>query len=53
MIYIETLNENVCNSCTIYTVLFAIFLITSLSISSLFIYFHWYAKRRYTETTIH
>ena len=30
----------VCNSCTIYIVLFVIFLIISISISSAFIYFH-------------
>ena len=32
MIYNENVNENVCNSCTIYFVLFIIFLIISLSI---------------------
>ena len=53
MIYNETLNKNVCNSCTIYIVLFVIFLITSLSICSVFIYFHSYLKRRYIETTIY
>ena len=36
---------NVCNSCTIYIVLFVIFLITSISISGAFIYFHWYLKK--------
>ena len=53
MIYNETSNENVCNSCTIYIALFVIFLIISLSISSVFIYFHWYLKRRYIETSIY
>ena len=53
MIYNETLNENVCSSCTIYTGLFVIFLIISLSISSVFIYFCSYLKRRYIETTIY
>ena len=53
MIYNETLNENVCNSCTIYIVLFVIVLIISLSISSVFVYFHWYLQRRYIETTIY
>ena len=53
MIYNKTLNENVCNSCTIYIVLFVIFLIISLRTSSVFIYFHWYLKRRYIETTIY
>ena len=50
MIYNETFNDydykNVCNSCTIYIVLFAIFFITSINISSVFIYFHWYLKRK-------
>ena len=50
MIYNDTvneipLNENVCNSCTIYIVLFIIFLIISINISSAFIYFHWYLKK--------
>ena len=36
---------NICNSCTIYIVLFVIFLIISISISSAFIYFHWCLKR--------
>ena len=34
-----------CDSCTIYIVLFAIFFITSICISSVFIYFHWYFKK--------
>ena len=40
---------NVRNSCTIYIVLFGIFLIISISISSIFIYFHWYLKKNNTE----
>ena len=32
----------VCNSCTIYVVLLAIFFIISINISTAFIYFHWY-----------
>ena len=45
MIYDGTINDfkKVCNSCTIYIVLFLIFLI--ISISNVFIYFHWYLKR--------
>ena len=41
MIYNSTLNEykNVCNSCIIYIVLFVIFLIISISISSAFYLF--------------
>ena len=40
MIYNKTLNDygKVCNSCTIYVVLLVIFLIISISISSVFIY---------------
>ena len=46
IIYNGTLNDHkkVCSSCTIYIVLFAIFLIISISISSVFIYFHWHLK---------
>ena len=40
--------KKVCNSCTIYIVLFAticsVFFITSICICSVFIYFHWYLK---------
>ena len=36
--------KKVCDSCTIYMVLFAIFFMTSICISSVFIYFHWYLK---------
>ena len=32
--------EKVCNSCSLYIVLFVIFQIISISISSVFIYFH-------------
>ena len=59
MIYNSTLNaiplkdyRKICNSCTVCFVLLAIFFIIIISISSVFIYFHWYLKRRYTETTI-
>ena len=50
-----TLNEckNGCNSCMIYILLYVILLIVSISISSVFIYFHWYLKRKYIETTIY
>ena len=46
-----TLNdyEKVYNSGTMYIVLFVIFFIISISISSVFIYFHWYSKRKYIE----
>ena len=33
-----------CGSCTLYIVLFAVFLTASVIISSVFIYFHWYLK---------
>ena len=41
LIYNATLNnyEKVCNSCTVYIVLFVIFFIASINISSSFIYF--------------
>ena len=37
--------KKVCNSCTIYIVLFAVFFITVISISSVFIYFCWCLKK--------
>ena len=49
MIYKETLNVSLsdyrCNSCTLYIVLFVIFLVTSIVISAAFIYFYWYSKK--------
>ena len=48
MIYNETVNVSFsdykCGSCTLYIVLFFIFLVTSVIISAVFIYFHWYLK---------
>ena len=44
MIYNGILNVKVCKFCTIYTILFVIFLIINTGISSVFIYFHWYLK---------
>ena len=48
----ETLNviplnvyKKVCNSCAIYIVLFSVFFITSICISTVFIYFHWYFRK--------
>ena len=58
MIHSSTLNDygNVCNSCTIYIVLFVIAFLITIGISSAFIYFHWYLKRSntdvYTNTNI-
>ena len=52
MTYNETLNaitlnsyKKVYNSCTLYIVLFAVFLITSAVISTVFIYFYWHSKK--------
>ena len=39
-----------CNSCTIYIVLFAVFFIISVCISSVFIYFYWYLKKDNVST---
>ena len=52
MLHNETLDviplgdyKKVCNSCTIYIVLIAVFFITSISISCVFVYFQWYLKK--------
>ena len=37
--------KKVYNSYTTYKVLFSVFFITSICISSVFIYFHWYLKK--------
>ena len=37
--------KKVFNFCTIYIVLFAVFFITIICISSIFIYLHWYLKK--------
>ena len=39
------IDKKVCNSCTINIVLFAVFFITSLCISSVFICFHWHLRK--------
>ena len=56
MLHNETLDEiplndykKVCNSCTICIVLFAVFFITSICISSFFIYFQWYLKKKLND----
>ena len=51
MIYNKTLNDyrNIYGSCTIYIVLFTIFFMISISISSVFIYFHWCLKKSSTN----
>ena len=40
---VENVNDDgdICNSCTIYTVLFAIALLIIIGIISAFLYFHW------------
>ena len=46
-IYNETLNtisSDDCASCTLYVVLFAVFLTTSVIVGSSFIYFYWYSR---------
>ena len=55
MIYNGILNDyrEVCNSCTVYIVLFVIDFLIIISISSAFIYFYWHSKRRNIETTIY
>ena len=56
MIYNGTLNaislndyKKVCGSCTLNIVLFAVFLVTSTVISTVFIYFNWYSKKNITN----
>ena len=55
IIYDSTLNDykHFCGSGTIHIVLLAVFFIISISITSVSIYFHWFLKIRYTETTIY
>ena len=53
LIYNGILNDygKVCNSCSVYIVLLVIFFIISISISSIFIYFHWYLRKSNTGVT--
>ena len=48
MIYNKTLNvslsDDKCSSCTLYIVLFVVFLVTNTVISTVFVYFYWYSK---------
>ena len=55
VIYNGTLNDygKISNTCTVYIVLLVVFFIISISVSSVFIYFHECLKRRYIETTIY
>ena len=57
--YNETLNEipsndslSDCVSCTPCIVLFAVFLVTSVIIGCVFIYFHWYLKESNDQLSI-
>ena len=55
VIYDSTFNDyrTICNSWAVCIVLLVIFFIISINISSIFIYFHWYLKRRDAETAIY
>ena len=55
IIYNSSLNDykKVCNSCTVYIVLLAIFFTISIGLSCVFIYFHWYLIRRHNKITIY
>ena len=44
MIYIGTMNDYESSSCALYTVLFLVFLMINIVVSSIFIYFCWYLK---------
>ena len=37
--------KKVCGSCTLYIVLFAVFLVTTTVISTVFVSFYWYSKK--------
>ena len=51
MIYNRTLNDYKSSSCELYIVLFAVFLVTNIVISSVFIYFYWYLQKLQIFTT--
>ena len=51
MIYNRTLNDYKSSYCKLYIVLFVVFLVTNIVISSVFIYFHWYLKKLKIFTT--
>ena len=55
IIYNNSWNDywKICSSCTVYIVLLVIFFIISISISSVFIYFNWYLRVRYTAAAIY
>ena len=41
---LNTISSDDCDSCTLYVVLFAVFLTTCVIIGSVFVYFYWYKK---------
>ena len=54
MISYSTLNDykNICNSCTIYFLLFFITFLRIINVSSAIIYFYWYLKSDTSITNI-
>ena len=55
-IYNETLNltsSNDCGSCTVYVVLFVVFLLLCLIISGVFVYFYWYKRSNTEKNNVH
>ena len=44
-----SLSDGKCGSCTLYILLFVLFVITSKVIGAVFIYFYWYSKRNITN----
>ena len=45
VIPLDTISSNDCASCTLYVVLFGVFLTTSVIIGCSFVYFYWYLKK--------
>ena len=45
-------HENKCGSCTMYIVLFSIFLIINVGIGTYFVYSHWYLKKDDAHATL-
>ena len=41
----NTISSDDCSSCTLYVILFTVFLTTSVIIGNSFIYFYWYSKK--------
>ena len=51
MIYNKTSNDYKSSSCALYIVLFVVFLVTNIVISSVFIYLYWHLKKLQIFTT--